>query len=81
MYTHHLKATQTWKIFWIIDLFAELQDSNLELKVIIPKPITGTYFDTNLSRFSLEVFPIAELYGEIWDLILLPPNLLLELIL
>ena len=29
----------------------ELQTLNSEFKLITPKPITGTYFDTKLSRF------------------------------
>ena len=32
-------------------LFEELQGSYLEFKLITPKPITGTYFETNLRRF------------------------------
>ena len=39
--------------------FEELQGSNSEFKLITPKPITGTYFDTNLSRFGLAGFPMA----------------------
>ena len=31
----------------------ELQTLNSEFKLITPKPITGTYFDTKLSRFGL----------------------------
>ena len=37
----------------ISQLFEELQGSNSEFKLIIPKPITGTYFETNLSRLGL----------------------------
>ena len=33
--------------------FEELQDSNLEFKLITPKPITRTYFGTKFSRFGL----------------------------
>ena len=33
--------------------FEELQGSILEFKLITTKPITGTYFETNLSRFGL----------------------------
>ena len=40
-------------------LFEELQGSNLEFKLIISKPITGTYFETNLSRFGLANLPMA----------------------
>ena len=40
-------------------LFEELQGSNLEFKLITPKPITGTYFETNLSRFGLAGLPMA----------------------
>ena len=39
--------------------FEELQGSNSEFKLITPKPITGTYFDTNLSRFGLAGLPMA----------------------
>ena len=42
-------------------LFKELQDSNLEFKLITPKPNTGTYFDTNLSRFGLAGLHMAVL--------------------
>ena len=39
----------------------ELQGSNLEFKLINPKPITTRiYLDTNLSRFGLAGLPIAE---------------------
>ena len=40
-------------------LFEELQGSNLEFKLIISKPITGTYFETNLSRFGLANLPMV----------------------
>ena len=43
----------------IFQLFEELQGSNSEFKHIIPKPITKTYFDTNLSKFCLSGFPMA----------------------
>ena len=33
--------------------FEELQGWNFEFKQITPKPITGTYFETNISRFGL----------------------------
>ena len=39
--------------------FEELQGSNLEFKLITPKPITGTYFETNLSRFGLAGLPLG----------------------
>ena len=39
--------------------FEELQCSNLEFKLITPKPISGTHFETNLSRFGLEGLPLA----------------------
>ena len=38
---------------FISQLFEELQSWNSEFKLITPKPITGTYFDTKLSRFGL----------------------------
>ena len=31
----------------------------MEFKLITPKPITGTYFETNLSRFGLVGLPMA----------------------
>ena len=31
----------------------ELQGLNSDLKLVTPKPIMGTYFDANLSRFCL----------------------------
>ena len=40
-------------------LFEELQGSNLEIKLITPNPINGTYFETNLSRFGLTGLPMA----------------------
>ena len=43
----------------ISELFEELQGSNLEFKVITPKPITGTHLETNLSRFGLAGLPMA----------------------
>ena len=42
--------------------FEELQDSNSEFKLIPPKPITGTYFDTNLSRFGLAGLPMVAIF-------------------
>ena len=39
--------------------FEELQVSNLEFKPITPKPITETYFETNLSRFGLAGLPMV----------------------
>ena len=39
--------------------FEELQGSNSEFKLITPKPITGAYFDTNLSRFGLAGLPMV----------------------
>ena len=38
----------------IYKMFEELQGWNSEFKLINPKPITGTYFQTNLSSFGLE---------------------------
>ena len=35
-------------------LFEELQVSNSEFKLIIPKPIFETYFETNLSRATVD---------------------------
>ena len=49
----------------ISQLFQEIQGSNLEYKLITPKPITGTYFNTNLSRFGLASLPIAAIL-EFW---------------
>ena len=46
---------------FISQLFEELQGSNSEFKLITPKPITGTYFDTNLNRFSLAGLPMADI--------------------
>ena len=40
-------------------LFEELKDSFLEFKLITPKPITGTYFLTNISRFGWAGLPMA----------------------
>ena len=37
----------------ISQLFEELQGWNSEFKLITPKSITGTYFDTKLSTFGL----------------------------
>ena len=37
-------------------LFEELQGWNLKFKLITPKYITGTYFDTKLSKFDLAGF-------------------------
>ena len=42
----------------ISQTFEELQDSKLKFKLITPKPITGTYFDTNLSKFHLAGLPM-----------------------
>ena len=39
--------------------FEELQGSNSEFKLFTPQPITETYCDTNLSRFSLAGLPMA----------------------
>ena len=39
---------------FISQLFQELQGWNLESKLITPKSLTGTYFDTKLSRFGFE---------------------------
>ena len=41
----------------ISQLFEELRGSNLEFNLNTPKPITGTYFETNLSRFGLAGLP------------------------
>ena len=43
----------------ISQLFEELQWWNLEFKLITPKSINGTYFDTKLKRFGLAGFPMA----------------------
>ena len=43
----------------ISQLFEELQGSNSEFKLITPKSITGTHFDTNLSRFNLAGLPMV----------------------
>ena len=43
----------------ISQLFEELQGSNSEFELITPKPITRTYFETNLSRFCLAGLPMA----------------------
>ena len=43
----------------IYQLFEELQGSNSEFQLITPKPITGTYLETNLSRFGLLGLPIV----------------------
>ena len=50
----------------ILDLFKRLYVSCLKsykaenrVKLIIPKSITGTYFDTKLSRFGLAGLPVA----------------------
>ena len=42
----------------ISQLFEELQGSNSEFELITPKPITRTYFETNLSRFCLAGLPM-----------------------
>ena len=42
--------------------FEELQGSNLKFKLITPKPITGTYFDTKLSSFGLVCLTLVALY-------------------
>ena len=41
----------------------ELQDSNLEFKLITSKPITWTHFETNLSRFGLAGLPKVAILG------------------
>ena len=65
----------------ISQLFEELQSWNSEFKLINPKPITGTNFETNLSRFGLAGLPLVtildfqmvlselfnELKAEIWN--------------
>ena len=38
-------------LFFISLPFEELKSLNSEFKLITPKPITGTYFDTKLSKF------------------------------
>ena len=43
----------------ISQLFEELQGSNSDIKQITPKPITETYFDTNLSMFGWAGLPVA----------------------
>ena len=40
---------------YLSEPFEELQGSYLEFKLINPKHITGTNFETNLSRFGLPV--------------------------
>ena len=37
----------------------KIQGLNSEFKLITPKPITETYFETNLSRFDLAGLPIV----------------------
>ena len=44
-------AILDFKMF-ISQPFEELQGKNLELKLITPKSITGTFFDTRLSRYN-----------------------------
>ena len=39
--------------------FQELKGWNLEFKLITPKLISGTHFETNLSRFGLAGLPLA----------------------
>ena len=39
--------------------FEELQGENSEFKLITPKSITWTYFETTLSRFGLAGFPMV----------------------
>ena len=39
--------------------FEELQGSNQEIKLITPKLITETYFDTNLSMSGWAGLPVA----------------------
>ena len=72
----------------ITQLFEGLQGSIEEFKLITPKPITGTYFENNLSRFCLAGLPMVAILDflshlkskrvEIQNVSLLPPNLLLE---
>ena len=72
--------------------FEELQGSKLELKLITPKPITRTYFETNPKRICLAVLPMVAVLDvgntlfvscfKIWrvkihNLSLPPPNILL----
>ena len=47
----------------ISQLFEELQGSNSEFELITPKPITRTYFETNLSRFCLAGLPLAAIFN------------------
>ena len=50
--TASLVAKNRTKI--LSQLFEELQGPNSEFKLITHKPITGTYFVTNLIRFGLD---------------------------
>ena len=43
--------------------FVELKDLNLTLKLFTPKSTTLTYFETNLSRFDFEVWPMAAIFN------------------
>ena len=43
--------------------FEELWSSILESNLITPKPITGTYFETNLSMFSLAGSPMVAIWN------------------
>ena len=45
---------------FIYQLFEELEGWNLEFKLITPKYITGTYFDTLLSMFGLAPYATEE---------------------
>ena len=44
-------------------LFEEVLGSNSELKLITSKPITMTYFDTNLNRFGLVCLPMMAIFN------------------
>ena len=52
-------------LMFISHPFEELEGWNLEFKRITPKSITGTYFDTKLSRFGLAGSAMAALI-ELW---------------
>ena len=68
--------------------FEELQSLNSEFKLITPKPMRGTYFDTKLSRFGLagsarvailefSMFrsqQFEELHGQNFDFLLITPK-------
>ena len=56
---------------FIYQLVEELQSLYLEFKLIIPKNITGTYFDTKDSRFGLVQscfvwFALLVWFGQVW---------------